>query len=352
MKKRLIVTVLIMALVASCFAGCGGKKEKLKLYIWGEYLGEEVISNFEKEYNCRVIVEFYDSNEMMYTKLSGGSAYDVIVPSDYMIERLISEKMIQPIDKSAIPNMSKMADGVKNMGYDPDNTYSVPYFWGTCGLVYNKNKVDYNDLVNEGFGIMKDTKYKGRIYVYNSSRDSFMMALKQLGYSCNTQNEAEINEAYKWLTELAETMEPEYMTDGVIDAMANGDKDIAFMYSGDAAYVLGENEEMGYFTPSCGTNIWCDAMTIPVNAENPKLANLFMNYMLSYDACMDNTMTAGYASPNADVLAAVTAPGGDYDGNEAYYPRTYELDEIYHDNETIRRLTNDLWTKIVANSKK
>ena len=348
MKKRIITVALMLCMLVSGLAGCGSK-EKLKLYIWGEYLGEDVISNFEKEYNCKVIIEYFDSNEMMYTKLAGGSAYDVLVPSDYMIERLISEDIIQPVDKAAIPNLSVLADGVKNMDYDPDNTYSVPYFWGTCGIVYNKKNVDYADLENEGFGIMKDPKYNGRIYMYNSSRDSFMIALKQLGFSCNTDNTAEINKAYEWLLELDRTTNPVYVTDLVIDSMAQGDKDLAIVYSGDAAYILDENEDMGYYTPDCGTNIWCDAMVIPKNAENPTLANKFINYMLSYDACMDNTLTVGYASPNAQVLAEVTAPDGDYADNEAYLPRTYELDEVYHDNETIRRLTNELWTKIVAN---
>ena len=185
--------------------------------------------------------------------------------------------------------------------------------------------------------------------MYNSSRDSFMIALKQLGFSCNTDNTAEINKAYEWLLELDRTTNPVYVTDLVIDSMAQGDKDLAIVYSGDAAYILDENEDMGYYTPDCGTNIWCDAMVIPKNAENPTLANKFINYMLSYDACMDNTLTVGYASPNAQVLAEVTAPDGDYADNEAYLPRTYELDEVYHDNETIRRLTNELWTKIVAN---
>ncbi len=349
MKKRIIITAIVMALFASCFTGCGAGKEKLKLYIWGEYLGEEVISNFEKEYNCRVLIEFYDSNEMMYTKLSGGSAYDVLVPSDYMIERLINEKMLQPVDRAAITNMSVLADGVKNLAFDPDNTYSIPYFWGTLGIVYNKKNVKLEDLEKEGFGIMKDSRYRGKIYMYNSSRDSFLIALKQLGYSANTENEAEINEAYNWLLEVANTMAPEYVTDDVKDGMASGKKDLAIVYSGDAAYILGENEDMGYFTPDCGTNIWCDAMVIPANAENPALANKFINYMLSYEACLDNTMEVGYASPNKDVLAEMIAPGGEYDGNEAYYPRSYEKDEIFHDNETIRKLTSDLWTKIMAN---
>lgn len=349
MKKRFIISAVLTALMMTLLAGCGAPKEKLKLYIWGEYLGEDVIENFEKQYNCRVIVELYDSNEMMYTKLSGGSAYDVLVPSDYMIERLINEKMLQPLDMSVIPNAAVLADGVKGLGFDPTNTYSLPYFWGTVGIVYNKNKVDYSDLEKEGFGIFKDPKYKGRMIMYNSSRDGFMIALKSLGYSCNTEDENQIQEAYQWLLEMAEISDPPYMTDASIDAMANGESDLALMYSGDAAYVLSENEEMGYYVPMCGTNIWCDAMVIPKNAENPTLANKFINYMLSKNACLDNTLTVGYASPNAEVLAKVTAAGGEYADNEAYYPRTYELDEIYHDNETIRRLTNDLWTKIVAN---
>ncbi len=351
MKKKIIITAIIMALFASCFTGCGEKKEKLKLYLPGEYLGENVLENFEKQYNCRVLKENFDSNEMMYTKLAGGSKYDVLIPSDYMIERLIKENLLQPIDKAAIPNMSKLTEQVLNLDFDPSNTYSIPYFWGNVGIVYNKKNVDYNDLENEGFGIMKNSKYRNRTYMYNSSRDSFMIALKELGYSCNTEDEKEIQEAYNWLLEVGTATNPGYVTDLVIDSMANGEKDLAIMYSGDAAYVLSENEDMGYYVPKCGTNIWCDSMVIPADAENPTLANKFINYMLSNEACLDGTLTVGYTSPNKEILEQVTAEGGDYADNEAYLPRDYDLDEIFHDNETIRVLTNDLWTKIVANSK-
>ena len=233
----------------------------------GEYLGENVISNFEKEYGVDVIVEYFDSNEMMYTKLQAGDAYDVIVPSDYMIQRLISEGSLQELDKSLIPNMDNLTDGVKNLAFDPDNTYSVPYFWGSVGIVYNKNNVPKDLIEEKGFEILRDTDYAGDIYMYDSERDSFMVALKALGYSMNTTDDAEIEEAYQWLLELNKTMNPAYVTDEVIDNMMNGTKDIAVVYSGDATVILDENEDMDFFMPSEGTNIWCDSMCIPTNAE-------------------------------------------------------------------------------------
>lgn len=233
---------------------------------------------------------------MMYTKLAAGDSYDVIVPSDYMIQRLIGEEMLQPLDKSLIPNMEVLTDGVKNLAYDPENEYSVPYFWGTVGLVYNQQNVPTELIEEKGYEILKDTNYAGNIYMYDSERDSFMVALKSLGYSMNTQDDAEIEEAYQWLLELNDTMDPAYVTDEVIDSMMNGTKDIAVVYSGDAAVILDENPDMAFTMPKEGTNVWCDAMCIPANTENPKLAHEFINYMLSYDAAYDNTVTEGYAS--------------------------------------------------------
>ena len=321
----------------------------LKFYNWGEYIGDDVISNFEKEYDVDVISEYFDSNEAMYTKLKAGDVYDVLVPSDYMIERLLNEDMLQPIDKSVVINLGNLAEGVKNLDYDPDNTYSVPYFWGTVGIVYNKNNVPLEELESEGYNILKNEKYKGNIYMYDSERDSFMVALKALGYSMNTENEDEINEAYEWLREQHKTMEPSYVTDEVIDSMANGNKDLAVVYSGDAAYILSENEDMGYFTPSEGTNLWSDAMVIPKNAENPELANEFINYILTYDPSYSNSEAVGYASSNAEVLADLSGEDGLYYNNEAYLPRTgYENDEIFHDNETLRVMLSDLWSKVKA----
>ena len=321
----------------------------LKLYLPGEYLGENVISDFEKQFGVRVIVENFDSNEMMYTKLMAGDRYDVIIPSDYMIERLMKEDYLQTLDKSLIPNMDNMDDAVRGMSYDPDNDYSVPYFWGSVGLVYNHENVDPAVVEAEGWEILRNTDYAGRIYIYDSERDSFMMAFKALGYSMNTDDPDEINAAYEWLLEMNNTMSPVYVTDEVIDGMMNGYKDIAVVYSGDAAVVLDENEDMSFYMPSQGTNIWCDAMVIPQNAENPKLAHEFINYMLTYEAAFDNTETVGYTSPNAEVFEEMTSSEDLYADNAAYLPRSgYDKDEMFHDNQVLMRELSKLWIKVKA----
>jgi len=321
----------------------------LKLYLPGEYLGENVISDFEKQYGVRVIVENFDSNEMMYTKLMAGDRYDVIIPSDYMIERLMNEDFLQPLDKSMIPNMENMSDAVRGMSYDPDNTYSIPYFWGSVGLVYNHENVDPAVVESEGWEILRNTDYAGHIYIYDSERDSFMMAFKALGYSMNTEDPDEINDAYEWLLQMNNTMSPVYVTDEVIDGMINGYKDIAVVYSGDATVILDENEDMSFCMPNQGTNIWCDAMVIPKNAENPKLANEFINYMLTYEAAFDNTETVGYTSPNAEVFEEMTTSEDLYAENAAYLPRSgYEKDEMFHDNQVLMRELSKLWIKVKA----
>ena len=356
-----VAAVLVLAVVGGTVGASLSQQHKsaaaiekygsnvLKLYLPGEYLGENVISDFEKQYGVRVIVENFDSNEMMYTKLMAGDRYDVIIPSDYMIERLMNEDFLQPLDKSMIPNMENMSDAVLGMSYDPDNTYSIPYFWGSVGLVYNHENVDPAVIESEGWEILRNTDYAGHIYIYDSERDSFMMAFKALGYSMNTEDPNEINDAYEWLLQMNNTMSPVYVTDEVIDGMMNGYKDIAVVYSGDAAVVLDENEDMSFYMPSQGTNIWCDAMVIPQNAENPKLAHEFINYMLTYEAAFDNTETVGYTSPNAEVFEEMTSSEDLYADNAAYLPRSgYDKDEMFHDNQTLMRELSRLWIKVKA----
>ena len=321
----------------------------LKLYLPGEYKSDEFIPNFEKQFGVKVIVETFDSNEMMYAKVEAGDKYDVLIPSDYMIERLLKQKALQPLDKYMIPNLDLLADEVKNLSYDPDNTYSVPYFWGNVGIVYNRKHVDKADLEKDGYGIYHNEKYAGKVYWYDSQRDSFMVALKNLGYSMNTDKESEINEAYNWLVKMNDVMKPHYVTDEVIDNMRNGLMDIAIVYSGDAAYILSENADMDFYAPTEGTNLWYDAMVIPANAENPKLANEFINYALTYEAAYGNAEAVGYASANAKVLKDMKSSGGIYEKNAAYLPRTnYPKDEIFHDNDVIRQLISKLWIKVKA----
>lgn len=323
--------------------------DTLKLYNWGEYMGENLINEFEKEFGVKVITEYFDSNEMMYTKLQAGDSYDVLVPSDYMIQRMMNDNMLQELDHSLLPNLSELAEGVQNLPYDPDNTYSVPYFWGSVGIVYNHNNVDPAVVEAQGYEILRNTDYKGRIYVYDSERDSFMMALKALGYSMNTENEAEIQEAYEWLLDMNNTMAPIYVTDEVIDGMINGNKDIAVVYSGDATTILEENEDMSFWMPKEGTNLWSDAMVIPANAENPLLAHEFINYVLTYEASMDNSEYVGYTSSNQEVLDELSGEEGLYAENEAYVPRaSYEKDEVFEDNPVLKKTLAELWIKVKA----
>lgn len=323
--------------------------DTLKLYNWGEYMGENLINEFEKEFGVKVITEYFDSNEMMYTKLQAGDSYDVLVPSDYMIQRMMKDGMLQELDHSLLPNLSELAEGVQNLPYDPDNTYSVPYFWGSVGIVYNHNNVDPAVVEAQGYEILRNIDYKGRIYVYDSERDSFMMALKALGYSMNTENEAEIQEAYEWLLDMNNTMAPIYVTDEVIDGMINGNKDIAVVYSGDATTILEENEDMSFWMPKEGTNLWSDAMVIPANAENPLLAHEFINYVLTYEASMDNSEYVGYTSSNQEVLDELSGEEGLYAENEAYVPRAgYEKDEVFEDNPVLKKTLAELWIKVKA----
>lgn len=342
--------------------GCGGSGEggasaedavakygsdTLKLYTWGEYMGENLISDFEDQFGVKVNVEYFDSNEAMYTKLQSGEAYDVLVPSDYMIERLKAENMLQPLDHTLVPNMTNLVEGIKGLPYDAENEYSVPYFWGNVGIVYNHENVDPAVVEKEGFEILRNTDYKGKVYIYDSERDSFMMALKALGYSMNTEDEKEIQEAYEWLLDMNNTMEPVYVTDEVIDGMMTGTKDIAVVYSGDAANILSENPDMSFWMPNEGTNLWSDAMVIPANAPNPKLAHEFINYVLTDEASMDNSQYVGYASSNQNVLDELSSDI--FEDNEAYLPRVgYEKDEVFVDNPVLKKKLAELWIKVKA----
>ncbi|MCF0109723.1 MAG: ABC transporter substrate-binding protein [Erysipelotrichaceae bacterium] len=363
--KKIIKLILVGAVLLA--SGCSAKETTtatsdkkdaqemygcnvINVYNWGEYIGEDVISNFEEEYNARVNYSLFDSNEEMYTTLLGGNAYDILVPSDYMIERLIQEDMIQPLDKEALSVMDKLDPTVVGLPYDPENTYSVPYFWGSVGIVYNKNLVTKEELDEKGWNILKDTKYAGNIYMYDSERDSFMVALKALGYSMNTEDEAEIQEAYEWLVELHQTMNPGYLTDEVNDAMINEERAMAVVYSGAAAYIMSENENMGYYEPLQGTNIWTDGFVIPSNAKCPGLAHEFINFALSDESMEDSSITVGYTSANKAVADKMVSEGEYFEGNSAYTPRSgYEKDEVFKHNEVLKKKLSELWIKVKVN---
>lgn len=360
MKK--LLTILLTSFMIMSLTGCSSSSEQsnameiygadtLNVYNWGEYIGEDVISNFEDEYGVKVNYSLFDSNEVMYTKLQSGTKYDVLIPSDYMIERMIQEDLLQAINRDMITNFDQLDPAVVGLSYDVENQYSIPYFHGTVGIVYNKNNVDAATVEQQGFEVFRNEEFKGRVFAYDSERDSFMMALKSLGYSMNTVDETELNDAYQWLIDMDEKVEPSYVTDEVIDAMINGEKDIALVYSGDATYILSENEEMAYYAPiASGTNQWSDAMVIPANSEASKLANEFINYMISYDVAYANSEYVGYTSSNLQAKSDLSTGEGYYVGIDAYLPRVDAAnDEIFEYVPEQVGIIADLWIKVKNN---
>ncbi len=340
------MSVFLLSSLTGCLSS-NYENGELYSFLRGEYLSDEVVEQFEYEYGIKVSVTTFESNESMYTKLLGGTVYDILVPSDYMIERLISEKMIQKLDKSLIPNMSVLDEGVLGMDFDPENEYSVPYFWGNAGICYDTTQIDAEDVESQGWEVMRNTKYKVMIYMYDSTRDSFMMAEKALGDSMNTDDEEEINKAYEWLVQIAKTMDPAYVTDEIIDGLSYGEKAMGFVYSGDAALIIGENEDMAFWAPEEGTNYFVDALVIHKDAKNVENAHKFINYIIDYDAAFENAVFVGYTSSNAEVLRDITMEDGDFEGNDAYIPREMnENDEVFHSNEEVLKIISDLWMRV------
>ena len=345
MSKKLISALLILCLVClPLFALADGT---LNVFNYGEYIDEQVIRNFEKEFGVRVNYSLNSTPEEMYTKLQTGASFDVIVTSDYMIDRLIKEERIQPLDKEIVTNLDQITDNMKGLYFDPDNTYSAPYLWQNVVLCYDTTKIDPAKVEEKGWEILLDPELDGHAFIYESPRDVFMMAFKALGYSMNTDNPDELQEAYEWLVKMKQTIHPSFVTDEMIDGMAQGEKWIAMMYSGDAAYASMENEKLAVWAPEQGTNIAIDCMFIPSNASNPEMANQFINYVLDYDNSMMITVETCYTTPNAKVLEDVTAPGGEFEGVEGYLPRSgYEKDEIYQYVKLLQSETPELLIKV------
>ncbi|QIK69391.1 ABC transporter substrate-binding protein [Erysipelothrix sp. HDW6C] len=347
--KKLAVALLALFILVGCGSGSGEAKQELRVFNWGEYIDESLITEFEKEFNVKVIYDKFESNEAMYTKLQDGSKYDILVPSDYMTQRMREEGLLQKVDYSKVPNYENVLPNLKGRHMDPTNEYTVPYFWGNVGILYNKNNVDVADLESQGWNILMNEKYKGKLYFYDSERDAFMIALKAHGYSMNTTDPAELEVAYNWLVDMRKTMDAIYVTDEVIDGMATGVKDMAVMYSGDANYVLSENPDMAFYSPAEGTNTWVDAMVIPANAPNPELAHTWMNYMIDAESSKAITEAIGYTSPIQSVIDDVTGPGGTYEGIASYVTRTgYAKDEEFFYDADMKVILSDYWQRIKA----
>ena len=345
--KKFITVCGLLAVSALALTGCGKSKETLKIYNAGEYIDTSLISKFEKENKCKVVYETFDSNETMYTKIMSGENYDVLVPSDYMIERLIKEDKLEKIDWDKITNKDNLNPDTLGQAYDPNQEYAVPYFYGTVGILYDTTVVDEKDLA-DGWNLLNNTKYKDNIYMYDSERDSFMIALKALGYSMNTTDKSEIDQAYQWLIEQRDSMNPIYAGDDVIDNMISGNKAMAVVYSGDGAYIMSENEKLDFFEPEEGTNTWYDAMVIMKGTKHSELAHKFINFMLDNDNAAANSAEVGYTSPVTKAYEQMKSE--DYKGIDAYAPNTgNEKNEVFRYQDTeIKQYFADLWTKVKA----
>ena len=343
--KRFFSFVLIALMIATILGGCGGDRPTLKVYNAGEYIDTTLLSDFEKENKCKVVYETFDSNESMYTKIRSGEKYDIIIPSDYMVERLIKEDYLQKIDTSKLSNYGGIIPSLLGRPFDENNEYTVPYFWGTVGILYDKTVVDEADL-KDGWEVLRNPKYADNIYMYDSERDSFMIALKALGYSLNTSDRTELEEAYEWLVEQREKMNPIYIGDEVIDSMISGNMCMAIVYSGDAAYIMSENENLGFFEPEEGTNIWIDSMVMTKECTNTDLAYKFMDFMIDAENSAANSEAVGYSSSVQSTFDEMRDTV--YAGIDAYVPRQDNPNDeffSYQDTET-KKFCAELWTKV------
>lgn len=346
--KKFIALVCIAFMLVGCTASA--PKEVLRVFNWGSYMDPQLITDFEAEYGVEVVYEEFDSNESMYLKVENDGKYDVLVPTDYMVQRLREEGKLQKLDYSKIPNYEAILSSLKGRGLDPDEAYTVPYFWGNVGIVYDKTKVDSADIEAEGWDIFKDPNYANRVFFLDSERDAFMVALKSLGYSLNSTDPAELEEAYNWLQEMDNATMPIYVRDEMIDNMINGVKDIGLMYSGDASYALASNENLAYYVPEEGTNLWIDAMVIPVDAPNVDLAHTWINFIASQESALRITESVGYTSTRQDVIDIVTEAGGIYEGIESYIIRDdNEKDESYRFDTETRQILADYWQRVKIN---
>lgn len=273
------------------------KNGQVIVYNWGEYIDPEIIDLFEEETGIDVIYEEFETNEIMYPKIqSGAIAYDVVCPSDYMIQRMIENDLLAEINYDHIPNLKYIGDNYMKMSrqFDPENKYSVPYLWGTVGILYNKKMVD--EPV-DSWGILWDKKYEDSILMQDSVRDAFDVALKYLGYSLNSTDLDELEAAKNLLIEQKPLVQA-YVIDQVRDKMIGGEAALGVIYSGEALYCQQENPDLDYVIPKEGTNIWIDSWVIPKNAKNVENAEAFINFLCRPDIAKMNFDYITYSIPN------------------------------------------------------
>ncbi len=348
MKKfKLLGALALSSLMAiGLFSGCGNSNNTpdngiVYFYNCGDYIDEDLLAKFTKETGIKVDYSTYDTNEIMYQKLkSTPGSYDLVIPSDYMIEKMIKEDMVEKLDFNNIPNYEYIDDKYKNLSYDPNNEYSVPYMWGTIGIVYDPA------IVTEpvtSWDILWNTKYSGKqIIMFDSMRDTIAVGLDKLGYSINSTNPDEIAAAADELVKQKQTMDPLYYVDEVKDKMINGEAALATVWSGDAAYIMSENPELKYAIPEEGSNKWFDAMVIPKGSKNKENAEKLINFLTDPENSKQNVDYIGYSTPNKATYEMLD------DDIKKSYPSQDVLDkcEIFVDLGDNLKLYDDAWMNI------
>lgn len=349
MKKRLILTALC-ALLTCLFIGCGsadGANGKVYVYNWGEYIDPETITMFEKETGIEVIYDEFETNEIMYPKVeSGASAYDVICPSDYMIQKMVENDLLAELDWDKIPN-AKQNIGAQYFeqakDFDPENKYAVPYCFGTVGILYNKTMVD--EPV-DSWNVLWDEKYKDNILMQDSVRDAFMVALKKNGFSANSLDEKELEIAKNDLINQKSLVQA-YVVDQVRDKMIGNEAALGVIYSGEAIYTQRENPDLEYVIPKEGSNVWIDCWVIPKNCPNKENAQKFIDFMCRADIALKNFDYITYSTPNDAARELIEDEA--IKNSPIAFPdlsQYNDLETFYYIGENGDALYNSLWEEI------
>lgn len=344
--RRLFCVTVIAAAAAALLSGCGGK-ETVYVYNWADYIGEGVLKQFTKETGITVKYDTFENNEIMYTKVkNGGGSYDVLFPSDYMIERMISEDMLETLDFGNIPNFTRINPRFKGLHYDLEDKYSVAYMWGTVGILYNTSMV--SEPV-ESWDILWDEDYSGKIFMYDSERDTIGLSLKRLGYSLNTRDSSALKEAAAALVAQRRLVKA-YLGDPIKDKMIGREGALAVTYSGDAQYCQGLNPELAYAIPNEGSNVFCDGMVVPKGARNKTNAEVFINFMCRPEIAAQNSEYIGYATTNKDAAGFMDAAFAE---NPIYSPAREDLDrcEFFYDLGSFKKEYSDAWNEILMSGR-
>ena len=344
MRKFALILCILIAFSACAMGSASSSAEELTVFNWFDYIDPAVIDLFEEETGITVKYVNFTTNEEMYTKLEAGAGtYDVIFPSEYMIERMIAHDMLEELDLSAMPNFANVMDRLKDPSYDPGNRFSVPYMWGTLGYLYNSEMVD-EELTS--WSALFDEKYAGNVIMMNSMRDSIGLALKYLGYSMNTRDEAELNEAKDLLIkQKQDKIQCGYLLDETKDKMVGGEAAIGVVYSGDAQYAIEKNESLVYVVPEEGSNIWVDGMCIPKGSKNVEGAMKFIDFLCREDIAAMNFDYIYYCSPIqavVDGLDEEEAAQSTINPSEDVVSRC----EYFNDVEDVMSLYENVWMEI------